>query len=96
MQAKTKTWEPLPPQRELGEPMELAHSARALVQPGVAPSRQEGGRWAKVGSAGAPQAALLSGWVLQRATRTETLPWCAMVQRTPAAEARSPAPAPLR
>ena len=44
MQAKTKTREPLPPQREHGEPTERAHSARALVQPGVAPSQQAGGR----------------------------------------------------
>lgn len=70
--AKTKTREPLPPQREHGEPTERAHSARALVQPGVAPSQQAGGHWAEVGSAVVSQAALLSGWVLQRATRTET------------------------
>lgn len=70
--AKTKTREPLPPQREPGEPMERAHSAWALVQPGVAPSQQAGGHWAEVGSAVVSQAALLSGWVLQRATRTET------------------------
>lgn len=70
--AKTKTREPLPPQREPGEPMERAHSARALVQPGVAPSQQAGVHWAEVGSAVVSQAALLLGWVLPRATRMET------------------------
>lgn len=70
--AKTKTREPLPPQREHGDPTERAHSARALAQPGVAPSQQAGGHWAEVGSAVVSQAALLLSWVLQRATRTET------------------------
>lgn len=72
MLTKTKTREPLPPQREHGDPTERAHSARALVQPGVAPSQQAGGHWAEVGSAVVSQAALLLSWVLQRATRTET------------------------
>lgn len=57
---------------EHGEPTERAHSARALVQPGVAPSQQAGGHWAEGGSAVVSQAALLLGWVLPRATRTET------------------------